>query len=482
MFTTKISEKLKSTTISKDLMGKITQGTLWLSFGGGTEQGLRLVRNILLTRILTAEVMGELAIILAFNAAFESFTQIGVKEAVIQNEKGFDKQFLDSAWWLSFGRAVVLCFCGFSLAPLITSFYDTKNLTVLLQLSFLNILFNGSMSIKVYTALKKMDYKRYTICYYGGGFLGISITIALSYVLQNVNALVIGYIAEAFFRTVLSYILFPYIPTLAVTKESFQPILEFAKGMFGLPILYFVFVKSDIFILGKFCSKEDVGLYSMTSSLAQIPAMFGTIILEPILLPLMSKYKNDKIKMNKIVLQINQFIMLVGIPLVCLSYVYGDKIMQYTYGEKYSSMGNVFAILMIATLVRLMNAPIVAIYYALGKPSFQRFFSLIRAIILLVFIIPLVIYFKSMGAGYAILIALFFSFIVQLYNLKKITNICISKFYIDSSKTILFSLPILIFGLYPIFKSDVNVCTLFGLTVTFMASLLSFFKNISTKQ
>ena len=79
-------------------------------------------------------------------------------------------------------------------------------------------------------------------------------------------------------------------------------------------------------------------------------------------------------------------------------------------------MGNVFALLIIATLIRLVNTPIVALYYALGKPSFQRTFALIRAIILAASIVPLVFLFKGMGAAWAIFIALLFSFVFQLYN------------------------------------------------------------------
>jgi hypothetical protein len=68
------------------------------------ESALRFVRNMVLTRILMPEAFSDLAIILAVTGAVDAFTEIGIKEAVVQNPQGKSRPFLNGAWWLAFLR------------------------------------------------------------------------------------------------------------------------------------------------------------------------------------------------------------------------------------------------------------------------------------------------------------------------------------------------------------------------------------------
>ena len=79
------------------LARKVSSGGIWLGTASGIEQALRLVRNMILTRLIAPEAFGLMAIAISINAAFESFTQIGVKEAIIQNSKGEERTYLNGA-------------------------------------------------------------------------------------------------------------------------------------------------------------------------------------------------------------------------------------------------------------------------------------------------------------------------------------------------------------------------------------------------
>ena len=110
----KIINKISRSTSTK---GRAAPGGLWLGAGSGSEQCLRLARNMILTRVLAPEAFGLMAIVLSVNAAFESFTQIGIKEAIIQNPNGHEKAYLNGAWWLSLGRSLALYLLVFCAAP-----------------------------------------------------------------------------------------------------------------------------------------------------------------------------------------------------------------------------------------------------------------------------------------------------------------------------------------------------------------------------
>ena len=116
---------------NSSLEGLIARGGIWLGAGGGTEHSLRLARNMILSRLLAPDAFGLMAIVLSFNTFFESFTQIGVKESVIQSSKGNETPYLNGAFWLSFSRALILYVIAFMFVPWLARFYSKPELVTM---------------------------------------------------------------------------------------------------------------------------------------------------------------------------------------------------------------------------------------------------------------------------------------------------------------------------------------------------------------
>jgi PST family polysaccharide transporter len=137
---------------------------------------------MILARLLAPEAFGLMAIILAVNAALESFTQVGIKEAIIQYPNAENDTYLNGAWWFSFGRAIGLFILGVVGSIWIADFYNISKDLGILQLSFLAIVFNGALSARAYIALKKLEYKKWVLISHGGGICGIVTSVILSFI------------------------------------------------------------------------------------------------------------------------------------------------------------------------------------------------------------------------------------------------------------------------------------------------------------
>lgn len=90
------------------LKAKAARGGAWLAVASGLDQGFRFVRNMILTRLLAPEAFGLMAIVLAVNTFFESFSDVGIDTAVVQNPRSEERPYLNAAWWISFVRALGL--------------------------------------------------------------------------------------------------------------------------------------------------------------------------------------------------------------------------------------------------------------------------------------------------------------------------------------------------------------------------------------
>lgn len=429
--------------LGESLKSRILRGGIWFGTGSLIENAIRFLRNMILARLLDPRDFGLLAIVLAVNTAFESFTELGIKEAIVQDQNGSKQTYLNGAWWLAFIRGTGLFILALIVAPWVSHFYDSPELLPIMRLAFLSIIFNGAVSAKAYVALKEMNFKRWVWISQGGGILGVVTAIVLTFFFKNVWALVLGFVVESVARCFLSYIICPFLPSFKFERIHLQSLWGFASGMFGLPVLFFIYSQADIFVVGKLLSKNELGLYSLVASLAQIPSMAISVFINPIMMPVFSKIKGENEKINLGIVKITSLIAFLGFPVFVFVVLYGRDILSVVYGERYGQLSIPFAIIFGTTILRTCSAPIATAYLALGQPRLQRVFTGVRALLMVLLIFPAVKYFGLVGAASAGLISISIAYIFQIIKIKNFTDLRFSVYSTAFLKAAVLSLPIL---------------------------------------
>jgi len=376
---------------------------------------------MLLTRLLAPEAFGTMAIVMSISTAAESFTQIGLREALIQNPKGHDKNYVNAAWWLAVGRGVVLYLLAFAVAPSIAGFYRNSELTLLLRVGVLSILFSGAMSAQAWVGLKEMKFKRWAVIYHGGGICGVLITVLLSLYLRNVWALAIGFAAEAAAACLLSHLLCPFRPGLRIDRSSAGELLRFSRGVVGLPFLNFIFMRADIFVVGKLYSAQQLGLYGMAVNLAQVPAIFMMNLLGQVMMPAFSQLQAAKERTNQVLLKVTSAVAFLGLPLLVFVIFYGRSLISVLYGASYSAATACFVVACFTGLINTVNGQITTVFYANGRPQLHRRFAWVRAILMVLLIYPFVQWFGPVGAALTGLLAIFAGYLFQLGRIRRLT-------------------------------------------------------------
>jgi lipopolysaccharide exporter len=447
-FIKNILSKIRLFLNTPSLKAKIAKGGFWLAIGSGSENLLRLIRNMILTRILVPDVFGLMAIILAVNFFFEAFTTIGVKESIIQNPKGHQNTYLNSAFWLSAIRGLILFVFGILLTPLIANFYKSPEIIPMMKVSFLGILFQGLLSPKSYSELKGMNYKKWIFLFNGGGIIGVIVAIILSMMFHNIWALVLGNLVERISRTVLSFIFCPFLPRFELERESVNSLFQFASRTTGAPILYFIYNKIDVFVLGKFVSASDLGIYSMAQGLAQTPWLLIGAVISPILLPAFSSTQNNTKLLSSRIFKSTKYIILIFFPLLTLMACNSKIILSIIYGEKYINSSIVFIMFCFNISLLIVAVIVVNALLSIGMPNLERFASLIRFIVISIIIIPFIKYFGTIGAASAIILSTIIYMFTLLIKTKKYIDISLIEYFACLSKGIFLSIIIFIINIF----------------------------------
>lgn len=411
------------------LRSRLARGGLWLGAGSGAENGLRIVRNMILTRLLVPEAFGLMAIVLAINGAFEAFTEIGLKEAVVQSPHGATRPYLNAAWWLALGRGLVLYGVASLAAPWIVHFYGQPQMLPMLRVALLSIIFNGALSARAYVALKEMNYGPWVLINQGGNTLGILTAITLGLLYHNVWALVIGFLAEAAARCLLSYAVCPYRPRLVFQRESIRALLHYAGGMIGLPVLTLLYAKADVFVVGKLLSTAELGLYSMAAALAFIPDVLCGTVVAPLLMPAFSTLQHDREQLNRSLLHSLKLLTALFLPVLTLMACAAPYLLRGVYGPAYGAVSLTFMIFCAAMAFRIIGWGLVTTFFATGRPELSRRASVVRLAVLLATIFPLVRHLGLAGAALAGLLSGLAWVAFNIFYLRKTIGLSVARYF-----------------------------------------------------
>jgi lipopolysaccharide exporter len=424
----RIKKNLEAVLGGDSLKAKVFRGGAWLGSGSFVEQSFRFGRNMLLARLLAPEAFGTMAIVMSATSVLQSLTDVGAREALIQNPRGREVGHVGAAWWLAIGRSFSLYSLLFLFAPLISRFYANGELTALLRVAATGLLFEGAISSKAYVAIKEMKLQKWAAVYHGGGIAGVVITIVLGFFIRDVWALVIGYTAENAARCILSYIVCPYRPSLGWDKEAIRDLLKFSRGLLGLSLLNLIFARADIFVLAKLYSPAELGLYAMAIYLAQTPTGFLINLLNQTLLPTLSHVQDDNSRTNRIVLQVTSLIALLGMPVLVFLYFCGNSVLTLLYGLRYGTASAALVVAACVALLNVANTQITLVFYAKGLPQLHRRSVAIMAILMTVLIYPFARRFGLVGGQLACLISIVVGYFFQIERMGKLTNLNLSQY------------------------------------------------------
>jgi O-antigen/teichoic acid export membrane protein len=438
-----------------NLKARCARSSVVLGIGVFIAKFLGFGSKVVLARLLASEEMGLMVMIISLTALFEVLTEVGIKQSVIQHKNGAAPEYLNMAWWFQSLRAIGLYAVAFVVAPWLCEFYfssrpevltrySMEELTILVRVAFLSILFNGFVSPRVHVLEKKFKFGRAVVITQGGFVLGAIVTIILAFLIRNVWAIVIGFAATGFTRCLMSYFLCPFMPRFAYHRESFQGLYRFARGMVGLPVLTYIAFNIDVLIAGKLVSTSLVGFYGMALTLAFAPRDMFTRIIGPILLPALAEKQDDKESLCRTVLQMTKYTALFVIPPIALAVICSTAILTIVFGPEYSTVAGPFGLLCVYVMLLMQGTILGMVFFGIGQPGKHRTFVGLRALILVVLIYPGIKLFGLTGAATVVLLASFVALCVQVLVIHKTIGLNVFDYAISWVSGLVSAVPVLV--------------------------------------
>lgn len=343
-------------------------GAAWTTVGYGGSQLLRLGSNLILTHLLAPEHFGVMAIVNVFMIGLAMFSDVGIGPSIIQNERGADRKFLNTAWTIQVIRGGVIWLCCLIGAWPFSVFYGEPLLVWLIPVAGFAAVISGFNSTGLFSANRNLTMGYLTIIEIGSQIIAILVMIIMAKIHASIWVLVIGGLTSNFTKMIATHIwLADEHNKFHWDKAAASALVKFGRWIFMSTLLSFFLNSSASLILGKFLTMTELGLFTIASTLSKIVEQIYQQISNKILFPVYAKIRHMSVsEIRQRVFKIRSVIMLVFLPPSWVLVVFGQKIMDLLFDQRYHGAGWILSVLS-AGFIPLIIAGIGPFYLAMGN-------------------------------------------------------------------------------------------------------------------
>lgn len=345
-----------------------------LTMGGYVgAQGLRLLSNLVLTRLLFPEAFGLMALVNGFMTALQMFTDLGIRTSIISDKDGEAPRFLNTAWTLSVMRGAGLWLVSCALAWPAARFYGQPQLLELLPVAGLQALILGFHSTASSALSRNLLLGRLTVIDLGVQAVALLTMGLVAWRTESVWALVVGGLTNAVLRTVLSHTVLPGVKNRFLwDREAARKLIRFGRWIFISTILTYVADKSDRLILGATMAIATLGVYNVAAFMAQAIQDGLFILAQKVLLPLYARLAEvDAGGLRARILRVRATLLLLTLPPLTVLVVFPDQVLRALYDDRYRDGAWMLQALAAGSLVGCLGVTATPVLLARGD-SFRH--------------------------------------------------------------------------------------------------------------
>lgn len=363
------------------------RGSVWTLAGYVATQGLRLASNLLLTRLLFPEAFGLMSLVQVFMQGLQMFSDVGIGPSLIQNKRGDDPDFVNTAWTIQVMRGAILAAGAVAISWPVASFYGEPALRGLLAVSGLSALLAGFTSSKVFSAQRHMALARLTVLDLGSQVVGIILMVLLALRFHSVWVLVIGWLSGALTRAVLSHALLPGKRNhFRWEPSSVTSLLTFGKWIFVSTFTTFLAAQSDRLIFGKMIPLDMLGVYGIAAMLAATPTQMVVKIGSSVIFPAYSGIVQAGQSLAGAMAKVRGTLILGGGALIAFFAASGPTLIDVLYDERYATAGVMLQVLSIGAWFQILECTNGSALLALGHPRWVAAGNIAKLVGLVLFI------------------------------------------------------------------------------------------------
>ncbi len=364
------------------LRQRVLQSGSWTLAGYGVNQALRLGGNLILTRLLFPEAFGMMAIIQAVFFGVWMLTDVGIGASIVQNARGNEPSFLNTAWTVQIIRGVVIWVGLCALAFPMASFYAEPQLASMIAVVGLGAIISSFNSTKLFTAQRNLEAARVSQIEVGTYAIGLLCTVFLAWLLQSVWSLVWGGLFTAVLKMFSSHLLLHGIKNqLLWDRDAIAHLIGFGRWILLSSTLTFLSVQGSTLVIGAVLDMSQLAFFTLASTMSLMFWQAMQHLAGKVFFPAYTEvYRANPKNLVATLYKARLALILPSWCLAVLFVFFGTQLMGMLYDERYHESGRMLELLAAGSLVGCVWGSYSGVLLAMGKVATMTALTAIQVI------------------------------------------------------------------------------------------------------
>jgi teichuronic acid exporter len=336
-------------TDSANLKSKAISGSVWSLLENFSTQIVQFVVGIILARLLEPRDYGLVAIVTIFTTISTAITDAGFEKTLIQ-KSGLSKIQVSTIFYINLFLGLLVMLFFVLTAPWISTFFNEPKLVPVLQVGAIAVLLTALGQTQQALLTKELKIKVISYAKMLSSFFGAATGIILAYSGYGVWALVFSMLVSQVVKVLIFWFRSGWYPSKEFSYASVKPMMPYGMNVLFSSIIFFALQQFNNFVVGKFYSKAELGLFNRGGRFPEIAVSVLQGAILNISLPVFSKLQHQKEELQKAMERTIKVVAFVTFPMMILMMVKAEDITIVLLTEKWRASIIFFQLFCIANI------------------------------------------------------------------------------------------------------------------------------------
>ncbi|HOQ43052.1 MAG TPA: lipopolysaccharide biosynthesis protein [Smithellaceae bacterium] len=357
---------------------KAVTGIGWMFTSSASVQGIGLVANMVLARLLMPADFGAVALVVAIIAVLQTFAELGMSVALIQREH-VTRSLIDSAFTATVLLTLSIAAIIWVISPHVASFFRITVLSGLLKIAALSYLFSGIFSLHRCLLLRNLRYREISIIGFGAVVLSSVTSIVLAYQGHGPYSIVWGHFLSGAGCLVAGLWLTKYLPGSFGSFRDMRSLFSFGMWVSLGRIMGNAAGKVDSFVIGRALDAATLGGYYLAQKIVLLIPNTYTGIIDQVMLPIYSKFQKEADRIQDGYFKTLSLTAIILLPPICLIFTFADPLVRILLGGRWLQVIPLVMIMSLFGIAQSLGGGVFAsVIYSLGRPQLATVINAFR--------------------------------------------------------------------------------------------------------
>ena len=314
----------------------MASATFWSMTERFAKMGIQILCTFIIAQFVAPSEFGLVSMMSIFLAFSTILIDSGFSQALI-HEQNVTRQDESSIFWFNILLGTIVYFIFWLTAPVIAGFYNEPQLTVLIRVAFLALIFQSLVVVQQGLRYNEVNFKNVSkISFWAVLLSGIS-GIIVSYIRRDVWGLIVQNLLFAILQTLFFWKYSTWRPKLFFSFQCVRKYLKFSMNLLGSNMLAAITDNLANLFVGKAYNSTILGHYTMANKIPYLTSGTFCYGIKRVSYSMMSTFQNDNEELSRFSQRVVGTAFWVLAPIMIALFIFSDEFIGLLFPQEWAT-------------------------------------------------------------------------------------------------------------------------------------------------